>query len=91
MSQRGFNKICRLPIWIFMVALALLPLLFAVNISFRKYSFALPGYEGQFVGFENYARALTDPDFGNALKVTGIIMIFVIPVQIILGSLLLVC
>lgn len=85
MSQKGFNKICRLPIWIFTITLALLPLLFAVNISFRKYSFALPGYEGQFVGFENYVRALSDPEFGNAFKVTGIIMILVIPAQIILG------
>lgn len=86
--KNRFSYFCRAPIWAFMLLMISFPMLYAINISLRKYSFALPGYDGQFLGLANYIRAFTDTQFWNALKVTLIILLVAIPLQLIFGFLI---
>jgi multiple sugar transport system permease protein len=88
MFKNAINWYFRLPVWLFMILIAGFPILYTINLSFRKFSYALPGYDGQFVGLANYIRTLTDTNFWNSLVVTFVIMVFVIPVQLIAGFLI---
>ena len=58
------------------------PSLRAVQISFTEWNL-LRAPEA--VGFENYRELFTDPDFWNALKVTGLYVLYNIPLQTVLG------
>jgi multiple sugar transport system permease protein len=77
------------PYVIFIAAVFVFPLVFAVWISFHDYFFAAPGatVDRPFVGFDNYIAVLTDPDvrqsFGN------IVVFLVINVPLTVGLALL--
>ncbi len=58
------------------------PAVRGVWISFTNWDLVRPA---KFVGFENYAKLLQDPDFWNALKVTVYYVLLNIPLQTILA------
>lgn len=60
------------------------PILIVVWLTFQKWNLIGPV---KFVGFDNYASVLTDPVFGNALLVTLLFVVIVIPIQTGLGLL----
>jgi len=84
-TRKDFLFYCRIPVWLFMLLIVTFPMIYSLTTSFRKYSFALPGYDGQFVGLSNYIRALSDPQFWSSMGVTLIILIVAIPLQLIIG------
>lgn len=88
MIKKTVNFYFRIPIWVFMILVAGFPILYTINLSFRKFSFALPGYDGQFIGLNNYTRALLDSHFWSSLGVTCVIILFVIPIQLVAGFLI---
>jgi len=59
-----------------------LPVLVVVWLSFQSWDLIHPL---RFAGLANYASVLTDPVFGNALLVTAVFVVIVIPVQTALG------
>lgn len=59
-----------------------LPVLVVVWLSFQSWDLIHPL---RFAGVANYASVLTDPVFGNALVVTAVFVVIVIPVQTALG------
>ena len=58
------------------------PSLRAVQISFTEWNLLRPPKS---VGLENYQELFTDPKFWNALKVTGLYVLYNIPLQTVLG------
>lgn len=84
-SKKRFLYFCRTPVWVFMLLMVTFPMLYALGTSFRKFSFALPGYTGQFVGLSNYQRAFSDMQFWNSMGVTAIILLIAIPLELIIG------
>jgi multiple sugar transport system permease protein len=83
--KNPLHKLFRIPVWLYMVLIAGFPIVYTINLSFRKFSYALPGYDGQLVGFDNYARVLMDGDFWNSLGITGLLLVIIIPLQLIIG------
>ncbi len=72
------------PQMIGMVCFSLLPLLFALMISFMQWD----GFgERTFIGFENYITQFQDPNFTTALRNTTIYSLMVIPGGIIAAML----
>lgn len=61
-----------------------LPVLIIVWLTFQKWDLIAPA---RFVGLANYTSVLTDPVFGNALLVTLVFVVIVIPIQTGLGLL----
>ncbi|WP_018189017.1 MULTISPECIES: carbohydrate ABC transporter permease [unclassified Leifsonia] len=59
-----------------------LPVLVVVWLGFQSWDLIHPL---RFAGLANYASVLTDPVFGNALLVTAVFVVIVIPVQTALG------
>ncbi len=65
-----------------LVAVALIPFLYTVTLSFRKMTFTTAG---PFAGVENYSRLLGDHLFWNALQVTGLIILAAVPLEFLGG------
>ena len=71
-----------LPALATLVAVALVPFLYTVTLSFRQMSYTTPG---PFVGLDNYVRLLTDRLFWNAMGITGLIIGAAVPLEFLAG------
>jgi len=78
------------PYLIFLLAIYVIPLIFQVFISFKNYFFTAPGVavERQWLGLDNYTRALTDPTFLASLWHSAIFLVINVPITVI-GALVL--
>jgi multiple sugar transport system permease protein len=64
--------------------IGIVPLVFAVYVSLRDYNLTRLNRE-EFIGFENYATALSDPTFWDAMGRTFLLLGTALPLQIGLG------
>jgi multiple sugar transport system permease protein len=74
----------------FLAAVFAYPLGLAVWISFHDYFFAAPGaaVPRPFVGFDNYATVLRDPDVRRSFVNVGIFLVINVPLTVVLALLL---
>jgi len=70
------------------LAIVVFPLIYNVYLSFYKWGVRFRGAVPEFVGFENYLNAMSDPRFRNSLEKTFYLLIGAIPIQLLLGFLL---
>jgi multiple sugar transport system permease protein len=82
MREAVYPYLLLLPALATLVAVALVPFLYTVTLSFRKMSYTTPG---PFVGLENYARLVTDHLFWNAMGITGLIIGAAVPLEFLAG------
>lgn len=82
----------RATLWAFLLpsVLALLivglgPILFAINMSLRRYNLARPADLGTFIGLDNFRAVLGDPTFWDSLQRTFTFLGIVLPLQLLLG------
>ncbi len=76
-----------LPVILLWLMWFLVPTIQSFGISFYQYSFVQVS-QNHFVGFDNFIRALTEPDFYQALKHTLFLAFVAVPVQSIIALLL---
>ncbi len=69
-----FGYACVLPAFFFFVLFFFMPLIKGIAVSLKQFS----GGELVFVGFANYAKVFSDPEFWNSLKVSIIFTVFFI-------------
>lgn len=74
-----------LPAVIALLLVGLAPLLFALNMSIRRYNLARPADLGTFVGLQNYLAVFNDPSFWDSLIRTLTFLGVVLPLQLLLG------
>src|SRR2546423_80359 len=72
--------LCVAPWVIGFIAFTLGPMLYSLYISFTEWGMLKPPV---WLGATNYTRAIADPDFYTALKVTSFFAVFSIPVALI--------
>jgi multiple sugar transport system permease protein len=69
-----------------LVVLLLGPFIYMLVISFTDLSFALPGRDGNFVGFDNYRRLMRDdPVFWSSFRTTMVFVFGVVLIEFVLG------
>jgi multiple sugar transport system permease protein len=72
------------PTTVLLVAMLAYPILYTVEISFS--SFELASFTAtEWVGWDNYRDVWEDYRFWDSMKVTGIYLLFALPIQIVLG------
>src|SRR6478735_12522437 len=78
------------PYALFLAAVFAYPLGLAVWISFHDYFFTAPGASvaRPFVGFDNYATVLSDPDVRRSFYNVGIFLVINVPLTVVLALLL---
>jgi multiple sugar transport system permease protein len=74
-----------LPSVLSLLIVGLAPLLYAVNMSVRRFNLARPADLGTFIGFQNYANVLSDITFWNSLQRTFVFLGLVLPLQLVFG------
>jgi len=78
------------PYAVFLAAVFAYPLGLAVWISFHDYFFTAPGasVDRPFVGFDNYATVLSDPDVRRSFYNVGVFLVINVPLTVVLALLL---
>ncbi len=84
--DKGVGPLFLTPSLIFLVVLLLGPFVYMVGVSFTDLSFALPGRDGNFVGFDNYRRLMQDdPIFWESFRTTMTFVFGVVSIEFVLG------
>lgn len=65
--EKAVQAIFIAPAWLFILLLSILPLFYAVYLSFRNYSLLRPVDTASFNGFDNYVAVLRNKDFVNSI------------------------
>jgi multiple sugar transport system permease protein len=73
-----------LPTIVILVVMLAYPIFYTFQISFSRFDLSTFG-PGQWVGLDNYIKIMSDYRFWESLKVTGIYLLWALPIQIILG------
>jgi multiple sugar transport system permease protein len=74
-----------LPALVVIGATILYPMLASLVTSFRSWQLITSPQPGPFVGWDNYARAFSDAGFLNSLRVSGLYLLFSVPMSLLLG------
>jgi multiple sugar transport system permease protein len=82
LGERAYPYLLLLPALATLVAVALVPFLYTVTLSFRTMTYTTPG---AFAGLANYERLFGDHLFWNALGVTGLIIAAAVPLELLAG------
>ncbi|WP_082514823.1 carbohydrate ABC transporter permease [Yonghaparkia sp. Root332] len=76
-----------LPAALYVLTFQFVPVIYGLVLSFTDYTPLRRGGP-DFVGLENYAGLLTDPEYGNALLVTGRYVLTVLPITVAIALIL---
>lgn len=90
--KKKFNKFMHLvfiaPSMIFIVLLAIIPLIYAIYLSFRNYQLTMPSNMTTFSGIENYVSVLSNPDFLGSISWTLLFSFFAVIISVGVGLLI---
>lgn len=81
-DSRWYPYVLIAPTMLTLTVVALLPFLYMGWISLHE---ARYGQIGEFNGFANYAKLLTDARFWNSMKVAGLFVAIAVPIEFMLG------
>src|SRR5215472_3894423 len=82
-AERHFRWLIALPALVMILALSVYPLLFSLWVNFVNYDFDIPGHD--FVGLQNFADVLSDPNAHSALLVTAVLSVINVAIEFVLG------
>ena len=83
-KESGLGIFMISPAMIVIIGLMIYPLIYTVYLTITDYN-VLTGVNQGFLGLSRYMRALTDPQFWNAMRVTMYFVIGSLALQIVLG------
>jgi multiple sugar transport system permease protein len=86
-AERRLGWMLCAPAVIVMIAVTAYPIFYAVYLSLQRYDLRFPEL-AKFVGLSNYAAVLSSPFWWNAFKVTVIITVLSVAIELVLGMLL---
>lgn len=85
-SERRFVWFCMAPVVVFLIVVALVPIIVAIADSLRELSLTVFTRRGHFVGLDNYRQLLgEDPKFFAAIRRTLLFVLVVVPIELCLG------
>ncbi|MHA7155766.1 carbohydrate ABC transporter permease [Arthrobacter sp. TMN-50] len=90
LGRQPLGLVFSAPYVLFIFAVLAFPLGYAVYISFHDFFFTAPGVavERPFVGFDNYAAVLTDPDVARSFANVGVFLVINVPLTVVLSLVL---
>lgn len=89
-GRQPIGSLFALPYLVFVVTIFAYPLGFAVWIAFHDYFFTAPGVDvpKPFVGFDNFAAVLTDPQVLESFRNIGVFLVINVPLTVVLSLVL---
>lgn len=86
--DRTLHLIFVAPSMIFIFFLAIVPLIYAIFLSFRNYKLTMPNGSARFIGVENYVSVIKDEAFVQSISWTLIFSLFAVTISVGIGLLL---
>jgi len=86
-AERRLGWLLCAPAVIVMIAVTAYPIGYAIYLSLERYDLRFPD-QAKFIGIDNYKAVLTSPYWWQALKITVIITVISVAVELVLGMLL---
>ncbi len=86
-AERRLGWLLCAPAVIVMIVVTAYPIVYAVYLSLQRYDLRFPS-QAKFIGLSNYAAVLSSPYWWQALKVTVIITVLSVAIELVLGMLL---
>jgi multiple sugar transport system permease protein len=86
-AERRLGWLLCAPAVIVMIAVTAYPVGYAIYLSLERYDLRFPS-QAKFIGFSNYAAVLSSPYWWQALRVTLIITVISVAIELVLGMLL---
>lgn len=74
-----------LPAMLVITAVTLYPLIYSIWVSLRQWNISRPWYGNNFVGLNNFSRILTDGQFWNSMRVTGLFIFWSVFIEFVLA------
>lgn len=74
-----------LPALFVITAVTIYPLIYSVWISLRQWNISRPYYGNNFVGLRNFLDILTDGNFWNSMKVTGLFVFWSVSIEFLIA------
>lgn len=89
-GRQPVGSLFALPYLVFVLAIFAYPLGFAVYIAFHDYFFTAPGVDvpKPFVGLDNFAAVLTDPQVLDSFRNTAVFLVINVPLTVVLSLVL---
>lgn len=90
LGAQPIGALFALPYLVFVAVIFAYPLGFAVYIAFHDYFFTAPGVDvpKPFVGFQNFASVLTDPQVLSSFRNTAVFLVINVPLTVVLALVL---
>ena len=74
-----------MPTMILLILMNIFPLLWSLYLSFHRYKASMPNRPAKFIGVQNYARLLTDPEIWGYFQTTAYFVVLAVITQFIIG------
>lgn len=74
-----------MPTMILLILMNIFPLLWSLYLSFHRYKASMPGRPPKFIGVQNYARLLSDPEIWGYFQTTAYFVILAVTAQFFIG------
>jgi len=74
-----------MPTMILLILMNIFPLLWSLYLSFHRYRASMPNRPAKFIGVQNYARLLSDPEVWGYFRTTAYFVIVAVVAQFLIG------
>lgn len=74
-----------LPSIVILAAIIIFPIGYSLTLTFQSYSLVIPGKTGQWIGFENYQKIISDEAFWAALGRVGLFTFLAVFIEVVIG------
>ena len=74
-----------MPTMILLILMNIFPLLWSLYLSFHRYKASMPNRPAKFIGVQNYARLLSDPEIWGYFQTTAYFVVLAVITQFIIG------
>lgn len=74
-----------MPTMILLILMNIFPLLWSLYLSFHRYRASMPNRPAKFIGVQNYARLLSDPEVWGYFRTTAYFVVVAVVAQFLIG------
>jgi len=85
LSDHQIKMVFIMPTMILLILMNIFPLLWSLYLSFHRYRASMPNRPAKFIGVQNYARLLSDPEVWGYFRTTAYFVVVAVVAQFLIG------
>lgn len=85
LSDHQIKMVFIMPTMILLILMNIFPLLWSLYLSFHRYRASMPNRPAKFIGVQNYAKLLSDPEVWGYFRTTAYFVVVAVVAQFLIG------